>query len=571
MNALHDPTSVGAATAQKAQFSDPIRLRGGAELPAFEIAYETYGTLNAAKSNAVLVCHALNASHHVAGYYEDEKTNIGWWDNLVGPGKPLDTNRFFVVGSNYIGSCFGSTGPASINPATGKPWGADFPVVTVEDWVEAQRRLADHLGIERFAAVIGGSLGAMQALQWTLSYPDRVRHAIVIAAAAKLTPQNIAFNEVARQAIMTDPDFHGGHYYAKGVVPVRGLRIARMIGHITYLSGEAMAEKFGRLLRRGALGFDFDTDFEVESYLRYQGDKFSTYFDANTYLRITKALDYFDPAGDFGGDLTRALARSKAAFLVGLVQVRLALHAGPLARDGARAARQPAHRLVSRARRTRRTRRVPARRCALPQRAALLLREHRPVRPDQQAIVQWVPKGARVLDLGCGDGALLRSLWQQREAPGYGVEIEDEAVLACVANDVNVLQVDLESGLSLFADGSFDCVILSETLQTIHRTEFLLREMLRVGREGIVSFPNFGHWNARLQIALGRMPVSDSLPYQWYETPNVHHCTITDFEDLCRRLGIRIRERLVLHDGKPVTLMPNLLGSLAVYRCTNGG
>jgi len=316
MNAPHDPSSVGAATAQKAHFSAPLRLRGGAELPGFDLAYETYGTLNAAKSNAVLVCHALNASHHVAGYYEKEKDNIGWWDNLVGPGKPLDTNRFFVIGSNYIGSCFGSTGPASINPATGKPWGADFPVVTVEDWVEAQRLLADHLGIERFAAVIGGSLGAMQALQWTLSYPERIRHSIVIAAAAKLTPQNIAFNEVARQAIMTDPDFHGGHYYDKGVVPVRGLRIARMIGHITYISGEAMSEKFGRLLRRGQPGFDFDVDFEVESYLRYQGDKFSTYFDANTYLRITKALDYFDPAADYGGDLTKALARAKAAFLV---------------------------------------------------------------------------------------------------------------------------------------------------------------------------------------------------------------------------------------------------------------
>src|SRR5690349_6347566 len=316
MNAPHDPSSVGAVTAQKARFGEPLRLKGGAELPSYEIAYETYGELNAARTNAVLVCHALNASHHVAGYYAEQHENIGWWDNLVGPGKPLDTRRFFVVGSNYIGSCFGSTGPASPNPATGKPWGADFPVVTVEDWVEAQARLADHLGIERFAAIIGGSLGAMQALQWTLSYPQRVRHSIVIAAAAKLTPQNIAFNEVARQAIMTDPDFHGGHYYDKGVVPTRGLRIARMIGHITYLSGEAMAEKFGRLMRRGALGFDFGTDFEVESYLRYQGDKFSTYFDANTYLRITKALDYFDPAADFGGDLAAAMARAKAAFLV---------------------------------------------------------------------------------------------------------------------------------------------------------------------------------------------------------------------------------------------------------------
>jgi homoserine O-acetyltransferase len=316
MNAPYDPSSVGPVVAQKAHFDAPIRLRSGAELPSYDLAYETYGELNAARSNAVLVCHALNASHHVAGFYSDDKSNIGWWDNLVGPGKPLDTRRFFVVGSNYLGSCFGSTGPASINPATGKPWGADFPVVTVEDWVEAQARLADRLGIERFAGVIGGSLGAMQALQWTLSYPDRVRHSLVIAAAARLSPQNIAFNEVARQAIMTDPDFHGGHYYEKGVVPTRGLRIARMIGHITYLSGEAMAEKFGRVLRRASLGFDFDIDFEIESYLRYQGDKFSSYFDANTYLRITKALDYFDPAGDFGGNLSAALARAKAAFLV---------------------------------------------------------------------------------------------------------------------------------------------------------------------------------------------------------------------------------------------------------------
>jgi homoserine O-acetyltransferase len=306
----------GPVTAQQAHFDQPIPLRSGAVLPAYDLAYETYGTLNAAKSNAVLVCHALNASHHVAGRYEGETENTGWWDNLVGPGKALDTDRFFVVGTNYLGSCFGSTGPASVNPATGKPWGADFPLVTVEDWVEAQARLADRLGIEKFAAVIGGSLGAMQALQWTLSYPERIRHSIVIAAAPKLTPQNIAFNEVARQAIMTDPDFHGGHYYDKGVVPVRGLRIARMIGHITYISGEAMAEKFGRALRRGAPGFDFDIDFEIESYLRYQGDKFSSYFDANTYLRITKALDYFDPAADYGGDLSAALARARAAFLV---------------------------------------------------------------------------------------------------------------------------------------------------------------------------------------------------------------------------------------------------------------
>jgi len=317
MNAPHDPSSVGPVEAKKAHFHAPLRLKGGAVLPSFEIAYETYGTLNAARSNAVLVCHALNASHHVAGWYANDPENVGWWDNLVGPGKPLDTDRFFVIGSNYIGSCFGSTGPASVNPATGKPWGADFPVVTVEDWVAAQARLADDLGIERFAAVMGGSIGAMQALQWTLSFPERVRHALVIAATPRLSAQNIAFNEVARQAILTDPDFHGGHYYEHGVVPTRGLRLARMIGHITYLSDEAMMEKFGRALRdKDAPGYDFDVDFEIESYLRYQGDKFARYFDANTYLRITKALDYYDPAAEFGGDLSKALARAKASFLV---------------------------------------------------------------------------------------------------------------------------------------------------------------------------------------------------------------------------------------------------------------
>ena len=311
-----DPSSVGVVTPQRFESDAPLALRGGATLPGFALAYETYGTLNAARSNAVLVCHALNASHHVAGTYADAPDEPGWWDNMVGPGKPLDTNRFFVVGVNNLGGCHGSTGPMSANPATGRPWGGDFPVVTVEDWVAAQARLADHLGIERFAAVMGGSLGAMQAVQWSIAFPERIGHALVVASTPRLSAQNIAFNEVARQAITTDPDFHGGNYYDQGVVPVRGLRIARMIGHITYLSDEAMMGKFGRVLRRGALGFDFDIDFEVESYLRYQGDKFSTYFDANTYLRITKALDYFDPAADFDGDLAAALARAQAAFLV---------------------------------------------------------------------------------------------------------------------------------------------------------------------------------------------------------------------------------------------------------------
>ena len=263
--------SVGAVTPQKARFDAPLALKCGTAFGGYELAFETYGTLNAARSNAVLVCHALNASHHVAGWYADAPDNLGWWDNMIGPGKPLDTNRFFVIGVNNLGGCFGSTGPSSINPATGKPWGADFPVVTVEDWVNAQALLADRLGIQRFAAVMGGSLGAMQAMSWTIQYPERVGHALVIAGAPNLSAQNIAFNEVARQAIITDPDFHGGHYYEHNTKPTRGLRVARMVGHITYLSDDEMANKFGRLLRNGKLNYSFDVEFEIESYLRQIG------------------------------------------------------------------------------------------------------------------------------------------------------------------------------------------------------------------------------------------------------------------------------------------------------------
>jgi homoserine O-acetyltransferase len=308
--------SVGTVTPQTAKFSEPVRLKSGAVVDEYELVYETYGVLNPDRSNAVLVCHALNAAHHVAGHYTDDPQNVGWWDNMIGPGKPVDTGRFFVVGVNNLGGCHGSTGPKSVNPRTGKPWGADFPVVTVEDWVATQARLADHLGIQRFAAVIGGSLGAMQALQWTISFPERVRHSIVIACAPNLSAQNIAFNEVARQAIITDPDFHGGHYYEFNTQPTRGLRVARMVGHITYLSDDEMAAKFGRQLKNGKLNYTFDTEFEIESYLRHQGRKFSEYFDANTYLRITKVLDYFDPALEHGGNLAKALAPASAKFLV---------------------------------------------------------------------------------------------------------------------------------------------------------------------------------------------------------------------------------------------------------------
>jgi len=309
--------SVGHVEAQRLRFAQALPLRSGASISEYELVYETYGRLNADKSNAVLVCHALNASHHVAGTYAGQDKSEGWWDNLIGPGKPLDTERFFVIGINNLGSCFGSTGPMHVNPATGRIYGADFPVVTVQDWVDAQARLLDELGITQLAAVLGGSLGGMQALDWSLRYPERMRHCIAIATAPSLSAQNIAFNEVARRAIITDPDFHGGHFYEHGVVPKRGLRVARMIGHITYLSDDVMETKFGRQMRAAELGYSTqDIEFQIESYLRYQGDKFSEYFDANTYLLITRALDYFDPAREQGGDLSRTFAAARCHYLL---------------------------------------------------------------------------------------------------------------------------------------------------------------------------------------------------------------------------------------------------------------
>ena len=314
------------ATSQSMHFAEPLALTSGTSIRAYDLSYETYGSLNADRSNAVLVCHALNASHHVAGVYEGQAKSEGWWHSMIGPGKPLDTDRFFVIGINNLGSCFGSTGPMHANPdrADGQVYGADFPVVTVEDWVNAQALLLDRLGIQTLAAVMGGSLGGMQALGWTLQYPDRLRHAVVIASAPNLTAENIAFNEVARRAIVTDPDFHGGNFYQHSVVPKRGLRIARMIGHITYLSDDVMNEKFGRQLRSAVSGANEgaylystqEVEFQIESYLRYQGDKFADYFDANTYLLITRALDYFDPAREHGGNLSKALAAAKAKFLL---------------------------------------------------------------------------------------------------------------------------------------------------------------------------------------------------------------------------------------------------------------
>ena len=314
MNNLTD--SVGIVKPQKAVFDSPLQLDCGKELKKIELVYETYGSLNERKDNAVLICHALSGDHHAAGFNSPEDKKPGWWDVCIGPGKPFDTNKFFIVCPNNIGGCKGSSGPNTINPETGQLYGPSFPIVTVEDWVNTQNLLGDSLGIKKWACIIGGSLGGMQALQWTISFPEKVQNIISVAAASKLSAQNIAFNEVARQSIINDPDFRDGYYYEHDVIPKIGLSIARMLGHITYLSDDSMRQKFGRDLKEGKLNFSYDVDFQVESYLRYQGKSFVDKFDANTYLLMTKVLDYYDPASRFGGDLSKAFEKSISNYLI---------------------------------------------------------------------------------------------------------------------------------------------------------------------------------------------------------------------------------------------------------------
>ncbi|WP_028292242.1 homoserine O-succinyltransferase MetX [Oceanobacter kriegii] len=308
--------SVGLVTPQTFHCDTPLTLRSGRVLSQYDLVYETYGELNASKTNAILICHALSGDQHAAGYNSMDDSKPGWWDNAIGPGKPIDTTRFFVVALNNLGGCSGSTGPTSINPDTGKPYGPDFPIVAVRDWVSSQAELADHLGIQRWAAVVGGSLGGMQVLRWSIQFPQRIANAVVVASAPKLSAQNIAFNEVARQAIAKDPDFHDGNYLEHGTIPKVGLTQARMLGHLTYLSEDAMRQKFGRDLREGKLNYSFAPEFQVESYLHYQGEKFSTRFDANTYMLMTKALDYFDPSADYDHDLVKCLSNAQCKFLL---------------------------------------------------------------------------------------------------------------------------------------------------------------------------------------------------------------------------------------------------------------
>ena len=522
----------------------PLRLDAGVNLAPFQIAYQTYGTLNADRSNAVLICHALTGDQHVANVHPVTGKS-GWWETMVGPGRPIDTERYFVICPNVVGACMGTTGPASTNPATGQPWGLDFPVITIRDMVRAQAMLIDHLGIETLFAVAGGSMGGMQVLQWTASYPERVFAALPIACSTRHSAQNIAFHEVGRQAVMADPEWRGGRYFAEGTNPRRGLAVARMGAHITYLSDAALHRKFGRKFQdRDNPTFSFDADFQVESYLRHQGISFVERFDANSYLYLTRAMDYFDLAEDCGGVLANAWKRYADAVLRDLVHLGLAVSDLGVARHRACAQRRRRARVVRRDRHRQGPRRVPARgaravrdRARLPRRrrqgprpadgrsVAMLKRLKRDLtmaeavrmpggaRVDLIAVAEMVAPGAKVLDVGCGDGELLRLL-ETRGVDGRGIELSREGVNECVAKGLAVIQGDADTDLSDYPDDAFDYVILSQTLQATRHPRVVLEHMLRIGRHAIVSFPNFGHWKIRLQLLFGgHMPQTDNLPY----------------------------------------------------------
>ncbi len=579
----------------------PLKLDAGVDLRPFQIAYQTYGTLNAEKSNAILLCHALTGDQHVANVHPITG-KPGWWEVMVGPGKPIDTDRYFVIASNVVGGCMGTTGPASTNPANGHPWGLDLPLVTIRDMVRAQAMLIDHLGIETLFAVIGGSMGGMQVLQWAASYPERVFAAMPIATAAKHSSQNIAFHEVGRQSVMADPDWRGGRYLDAGVSPTKGLAVARMAAHITYLSDEALQRKFGRKFQgRDAPTFSFDADFQIENYLRYQGTSFVDRFDANSYLYVTRACDYFDLAEDYGGSLAAAFKGAKTRFCVVSFNSdwlyptsasRAIVHALNAAAASVSFVEIDTDRghdafllnvpeffattrgfLDAAARSARHPAQFEQGRLSVAEngaRTAVMLSQT--ARIDLLVVADMVAPKSRVLDVGCGDGTLLRLLAEERGVDARGIELSQSGVNDCVAKGLSVIQGDADADLADYPDDAFDYVVLSQTLQATRRPRQVLEHMLRIGHHAIVSFPNFGHWRIRAQIALqGRMPVTQSLSASWYETPNIHFCTIRDFIGLVDEIGAKTERSIALdQQGRPLRFSApwwvlNLIGDQAVF------
>ncbi len=571
----------------------PLELECGKTLAPIDVAYETYGELNEAGDNAVLICHALSGNAHVAGVNNPDDRKPGWWDVMVGPGKRIDTNKYFVICSNFLGGCGGTTGPSSINPSTGKPYGLDFPIITIADMVKVQRVLLGKLGIKELLAVIGGSIGGMQVLQWAIEYPDFVKAAIPAATTTHLGAQSIAFDAVGRNAILADPNFEGGQYTdEKG--PDRGLAIARMIGHITYLSEQGMREKFGRKLRNAdSYRYDFNSEFAVETYLDYQGQSFVERFDSNSYLYITRAADYFDLEKDYGS-LKNAFANTKCRFLVisfasdwlftpaqsrAIVNALVANDkdvsycdiASPYGHDAFLLEPEILGSFIS----------------------GFLDATHQPgekkdhknkighdhkqihdfgqanrIRVDYDVIESLIEPNSTVLDIGCGDGELLANLIADKNITGKGIELDQDLVLTCVNRGLSIIQHDIEHGLENYADKSYDYVILSQTVQTVKNPEGVFAELLRVAQKVIVSFPNFAHWRCRAQLFFGgNAPVTKQLPFEWHNSPNIHCLSLKDFERFCKRLSVKVEKKIPLIKTRlsPVRFAPNLFAEQVIY------
>ena len=588
--------SVGLVRTQKLRVvtqDEPLRLQCGKSLGPIDVAYETYGKLNDAGDNVILICHALSGNAHVAGYNSSEDKKPGWWEIMVGPGNGIDTNKYFVICSNFLGGCSGTTGPCSVNPATGKRYGVDFPIITISDMVRLQKLLLDALGVKGVLAVIGGSVGGMQVLQWAIEYPDFVKAAIPIATTSHLGAQSIAFDAVGRSAILGDPNFCDGNYSDdKG--PDRGLGIARMIGHITYLSEEGMREKFGRQLRNSErYSYEFNPEFSVETYLNYQGQSFVERFDANSYLYITKAADYFDLNKDYGS-LNKAFANVQSRFLVisfasdwlftpaqskavvdALVtngkDVSYCDVASPYGHDAFLLEPETLSSLISG---------FLNATCAKDRGSPIVPsgyavqnnpRDTRSVtrtRIDYDVIESLVAPDSTVLDIGCGDGELLAKLTADKNIKGEGIELEEDLILAGIDRGTSIIQHNVEHGLSNYADKSYDYVILSQTVQTVKDTRKVFQELLRVGKKVIVSFPNFAHWQCRAQLFFaGVAPVTKQLPFRWYNSPNIHCLSMKDFDRFCEKLGARIEKKipLIKNRTRPVRFAPNLFAEQVIY------
>jgi homoserine O-acetyltransferase len=572
-----------------------VRLDCGVTLTNVDIAYETYGTLNSDRSNAIMVLHGFSGDAHAAGI--SKETGLpGWWASLIGPGLAFDTDRYFVICSNVLGGCRGTSGPSSIDPLIGKPYATSFPVITICDMVRAQKLLIDHLGIQRLLAVAGGSMGGMQALEWAVSYPEAVAAAIPVASTSRHSAQQIAFNEVGRQAVMADPDWNDGDYYATKP-PARGLAVARMVGHITYMSDASMRQKFGRRLQdKDAFGYDFSADFEVESYLRYRGSQFVNRFDANSYLYITKAMDYFDLSAGHASLAAAFEQTTQVRFLVlsftsdwlyptyqsletvsalrsRNIDVAFCELKSTYGHDAFLLESKEQSEMISgflenvfREISKSGTGTAPVKTNAEAARAKGVL-----ARLDYEMIAEIVEPGSRVLDLGCGEGQLLGWLRDNKGVHARGVEIDADKVRRAISRGVSAYQGDIDKGLADYQDNTFDFVVLSQTLQEMRYPLRVLTEMLRVGKHAIVSFPNFGHWTTRLSHLLsGRSPRTKLFPYDWYESPNLHFLTIDDFVMLCSKQNWIIERQIFLHGDRQVHRVPNLLAEVAVFSIRTG-